>query len=216
MYITPGCGQPRLPSGHVTASLLMTFSVDTSRPVLRAASSTAARKIEGSSVSPAVLTLGPVCAACEVADPATANAFAAPGDSAVEWPPTLQPKTIARPRKGVEADTIRSDLGVCVVLATRDSYRWPLKKRSPDAGASCMQTTRSHRFDPRLPRRHYGARNSSASVGCVAPPRLPAPRSPLVTSISPNSGEFPVNGPKSYTARPVELLEFPGTSLGTP
>ena len=42
----PGSGQPSPPSGQVTASLLMTFSVEASSPVRRAASSMAARAID--------------------------------------------------------------------------------------------------------------------------------------------------------------------------
>lgn len=51
--------------------------------------------------------------------------------------------------------------------------------------------------------RRQGARNSSDSVPCVAPPRLPAPRSPLVISIRPSSGVLFGNGPKSNTNRPA-------------
>ena len=49
----------------------------------------------------------------------------------------------------------------------------------------------------------YSAINRSASESCVAPPRAPDPRSPLVNSIKPNSGELPGKRPKSYTDKPA-------------
>ncbi len=90
-----------------------------------------------------------------------------------------------------------------------------LKERGPEgprselrslAGRSVSRVTgttaASSLVVPRVCHLHFSLFSTlkrSASVSFVAPPRAPAPRSPLVISITPSSGVLPGKGPKSMT-----------------